>query len=70
MSKSTKGSREQPGKKVRQKAGLNRNILDQGWGIFRSQLEYKMEWNGGMLRLLARGEMVVVSRSKKQEPPK
>ena len=121
MSKSAKGTSEQPGKKVRQKAVLNRNILDQGWGVFRRQLEYKMEWNGGMLlavppqntsrtcpcceliskesrktqaqfecincgyknnadvvgainilerghRLLARGEMAVLSRSKKQEP--
>ena len=121
MSKSAEGIREQPGKMVRQKARLNRNILDQGWGLFRSQLEYKMEWNGGMLlavppqntsrtcpccgltskenrkaqaqfecigcgyknnadvvgainilergyRLLACGERVVLSRSKKQEP--
>ena len=49
MSKSAEGTGEQPGKMVRQKAGLNRNILDQGWGLFRNQLEYKMEWNGGML---------------------
>jgi putative transposase len=49
MSKSAGGTSEQPGKMVRQKARLNRNILDQGWGVFRSQLEYKMEWNGGML---------------------
>ncbi len=121
MSKSAAGTSEQPGKMVRQKAGLNRGILDQGWGLFRSQLEYKMEWNGGMLlavppqntsrecpcceliskenrktqtqfeciacgyknnadvvgainilerghRLLARGEMAVLSHSKKQEP--
>lgn len=49
MSKSAGGTSEQPGKMVRQKAGLNRNILDQGWGVFRSQLAYKMEWNGGIL---------------------
>ena len=49
MSKSAEGTRKQPGKRVRQKAGLNRSILDQGWGLFRSQLEYKMEWNGGLL---------------------
>ena len=49
MSKSATGTSEQPGKKVRQKSGLNRSILDQGWGMFRSQLEYKLEWNGGML---------------------
>ena len=49
MSKSSKGNREKHGKKVRQKAGLNRAILDQGWGEFRRQLEYKMAWNGGIL---------------------
>jgi putative transposase len=49
MSKSSKGNREQPGKRVRQKAGLNRAILDQGWGEFRRQLDYKLDWNGGIL---------------------
>jgi putative transposase len=49
MSKSAKGNREQYGKNVRQKAGLNRAILDQGWGEFRRQLDYKMVWNGGIL---------------------
>ncbi len=49
MSRSAKGSIEQPGKQVRQKAGLNRAILDQGWGEFRRQLSYKMDWNGGYL---------------------
>ena len=49
MSKSSQGTKEQSGKPVKQKSGLNRSILDQGWGIFRQQLEYKLEWNGGML---------------------
>ena len=49
MSKSSKGNSEQPGKMVKQKSGLNRSILDQGWGEFRRQLEYKVSWNGGML---------------------
>jgi putative transposase len=49
MTKSSKGTREQPGKQVRQKSGLNRAILDQGWGELRRQLAYKLEWNGGML---------------------
>jgi IS605 OrfB family transposase len=121
MSKSAAGTREEPGRMVRQKSGLNRSILDQGWGLFRQQLEYKLEWNGGLLlvvpphntsrtcpccthisqdnrktqaqfecmacgyknhadvvgamnilerghRLLARGELAQLSRSKKQEP--
>ena len=49
MSKSSKGNSEQPGKKVAQKSGLNRSILDQGWGEFRRQLAYKVVWHGGML---------------------
>ncbi len=49
MSKSAKGNSEQPGKQVRKKSGLNRSILDQGWGEFRRQLEYKTAWNGGLV---------------------
>ena len=52
MSSSSKGTSEQPGKKVKQKTGLNRAILDQGWGEFRRQLVYKVAWNGGMLLAL------------------
>jgi len=33
MSKSAAGTKEQPGKMVRQKSGLNRSILDQGWEL-------------------------------------
>ncbi len=49
MSKSAKGTTEQPGTHVRQKAGLNRAILDQGWGEFRRQLAYKLLWQGATL---------------------
>jgi putative transposase len=49
LSRSSKGNREQPGSRVRQKSGLNRAILDQGWGEFRRQLEYKLSWNGATL---------------------
>jgi putative transposase len=49
MSRSSKGNREQHGKKVAQKSGLNRSILDQGWGELRRQLDYKVQWNGGIL---------------------
>lgn len=38
MSKSSKGDSKKHGKKVAQKSGLNRSVLDQGWGIFFSML--------------------------------
>ena len=49
MSSSAKGTIENPGKNVKQKSGLNRAILDQGWGEFIRQLEYKLTWHGGQL---------------------
>lgn len=47
MSASSKGTTENPGKRVRQKTGLNKAILDQGWGYFRQMLEYKQAERGG-----------------------
>jgi IS605 OrfB family transposase len=48
MTKSSKGTIESPGKMVKQKSGLNREILDQAWYEFCRQLEYKSKWIGGM----------------------
>ncbi|ENO79151.1 RNA-guided endonuclease InsQ/TnpB family protein [Thauera sp. 63] len=52
MSASAAGTQEAPGKRVRQKAGLNRSILDQGWSMFKDQLAYKLEWRDGVLVLV------------------
>lgn len=41
MTRSAKGTVEQPGENVRQKAGLNRGILAQGWGLLRQRTEHK-----------------------------
>jgi putative transposase len=49
MSRSAAGSLEQPGKNAAAKSGLNKSILDQGWGEFRRQLKYKLTWAGGIL---------------------
>ena len=49
MSRSARGTAEEPGRNVAQKAGLNKAILDQGWGMFRSMLEYKQLWRGGVV---------------------
>ncbi len=49
MTASAKGTVEMPGKGVRQKAGLNCAILNQGWGTFETLLAYKLEERGGTL---------------------
>ena len=49
MTKSAKGDIETPGRMVKQKSGLNRVILDQGWGMFKIFLEYKQHWLGGQV---------------------
>jgi putative transposase len=53
MTRSAAGTLEHPGRRVRGKSGLNRSILDHGWGEFRRQLEYKLKWNGGILIAVA-----------------
>jgi putative transposase len=49
MVRSAKGTVDQPGRNVRQKAGLNRSIADQGWFEIRRQLGYKTRRHGGVL---------------------
>jgi len=52
MTASAKGTAEKPGKKVKQKAGLNRAILDAAPGAFLRMLAYKAEEAGTHLDLL------------------
>lgn len=54
MTRSAKGTVEKPGRKVRQKSGLNRSILDAALGEFRRQLTYKTSWYGSQLAVLDR----------------
>jgi putative transposase len=49
MTKSASGTAEEPGHNVRQKAGLNRSILDAAWRRFAEMLKYKLDWSGGRL---------------------
>ena len=46
MTGSARGTIEDPGTNVRAKAGLNREIQSQTWGLIRQQLTYKAEWAG------------------------
>ncbi|MER7009789.1 transposase [Dactylosporangium sp. NPDC000555] len=46
MTASAEGTIEAPGHNVRQKAGLNRAILDKGWGGFLLKLEHAARYHG------------------------
>ena len=46
MTASARGNMVQPGRNVRQKSGLNRRILREGWGEILTMLEYKAESAG------------------------
>ena len=49
MTASAAGTVDCPGRQVKQKSGLNRSILDQNWGTFIMQLDYKAASAGGQL---------------------
>jgi transposase len=49
MTASASGTVEAPGKNVAAKSGLNRAILDKGWGLVSGQLRYKCPWYGSTL---------------------
>jgi putative transposase len=52
MSASAAGTIEEPGSMVKQKSGLNRAILRNGWFQLRTMLEYKSAWVGGKVVLV------------------
>ena len=52
MTASAAGTVEEPGVNVAAKAGLNKSILDQGWGGFRTKLINKEKWRGGKVVLV------------------
>lgn len=54
MTASAAGTVEAPGKNVRQKAGLNRSILDAAFSTLRRQLEYKSGWYGSQVQIIDR----------------
>ncbi len=43
MTQSAKGEMDNPGKNVKAKSGLNREILKTGWSAFKQKLAYKTE---------------------------
>lgn len=52
MSKSAKGTAAEPGKIVKQKSGLNKSILDQGWSMLVGFCQYKQAWKSGEVILV------------------
>jgi len=52
MSRSAKGTIDEPGTNVAAKSGLNKSITDQGWYEFRRQITYKQQWLGGKVVLV------------------
>ncbi len=54
MTRSARGTMDKPGRKVRQKAGLNRAILDASMAEARRQITYKTSWYGSRLAVLDR----------------
>jgi putative transposase len=53
-SASSKGSKDRPAKRVSQKSGLNRLILNASLFELRRQLEYNLPWNGGIVLAVPR----------------
>lgn len=49
MTASARGTFVEPGRDVRQKAGLNKGILNAGWHLFATILPYKIEERGGQV---------------------
>jgi putative transposase len=69
MTRSAKGSAEAPGKNVRQKAGLNREILDVSPSMFAAMLRYKAERAGGQFAAVdSRGTSIACSACGEQVP--
>ena len=54
MTKSASGTLETPGKKVKQKSGLNRELQKASFGSFRRMLEYKAEAKGRKVKVVDR----------------
>ncbi|MET9725988.1 MULTISPECIES: transposase [Streptomyces] len=54
MTASVRGTAGAPGRRVRQKASLNRAVLDAAPGEFRRQLTYKSIWYGSKIAVLDR----------------
>src|SRR5699024_2806458 len=49
MSGSASGTMDKKGRNVKAKSGLNKSILDQVWSMALDMLDYKQQWQGGLL---------------------
>ncbi|MPR06307.1 RNA-guided endonuclease InsQ/TnpB family protein [Microvirga tunisiensis] len=52
MTRTARGTLEEPGRNIKQKAKLNRSILDTGWGQYETLLTYKVAERAGTLILV------------------
>lgn len=69
MLRSAKGTAAQPGRNVKQKAGLNKSIADQGWFQIRRQLGYKAPRYGGeLVAVPAPGSSQTCNQCKVRDP--
>jgi putative transposase len=53
MTASARGTAQAPGKRVAQKAGLNRSILDSAWGLAKTLTHYKARRHGKLCLAVA-----------------
>ena len=69
MTSSAAGTVEEPGTNVKAKSGLNRAILDSGWGKARWMLDYKSVWEGaGLGEVPAPGSSQTCSKCGHRDP--
>ena len=63
MTKSAKGTVEEPGRNVKQKSGLNRSVLASGWGALDRNLDYKAGASSASIRRIRRKPVPIAGTS-------
>ena len=69
LTKSGRGTTENPGKRVAQKRGLNRRILEQGWAELTEFIKYKARYHGiRLVQVYASGTSQTCSTCGNRDP--